>query len=83
MKKKEEMNHYFNRVQPVILNEHNIDILKPLLNQFIDEVKGEVEAWSERGSGWIIDKILEAFINVAQYQPHGAAYKAEKRESDS
>ena len=67
--KVEEMNHYFDRLRPVILNEHNIDLLKPLLNQFIDEVKGEIEAWSERGSGWIMDKILEAFINMAQYQP--------------
>ena len=50
-KKEEEMNHYFNRMQPVILNEHNKDIIKPLLNQFIDQVKGEIEAWSERGSG--------------------------------
>ena len=56
-------------MQPVILNEHNIDILKPLSNQFIDDVKGEIEAGSERGSGGIMDKILEAFINVAQYQP--------------
>ena len=73
--KVEPMDHYFNRMQPVILTEHNIDILKPLLNQFIDEVKGEIEAWSERGSGWIMDKILEAFINVAQYQPlHGRSY---------
>ena len=66
---KEEMDHYFNRMQPVILNQHNIDIIKPLLNQFIDQVKGEIEAWSERGSGWIMDKILEAYINVARYQP--------------
>ena len=56
-------------MQPVILNEHNMDIINHLLNQFIDEVKGEIEAWSERGSGWIMAKILEAFINVAQYQP--------------
>ena len=55
--KVEQMDHYFNRMQLVILNEHNIDILKPLLNQFIDEVKGEIEAWSERGSGWIMDRI--------------------------
>ena len=66
--KVEEMEHYFNRMQPVIVNEHNIDTLNPLLNQFINEVKGEIEAWSERGSGWIMDKILKAFINVAQYQ---------------
>ena len=26
--KVEEMEHYFNSMQPVILNEHNIDILK-------------------------------------------------------
>ena len=63
------MEHYFNRMQPGILNEHNIDTLNFLLNQFIDEVKGEIEAWSQRGSGWVVDEILEAYINVARYQP--------------
>ena len=73
--KEEKMNHYFNRMQPVILNEHNKDIIKPLLNQFIDQVKGEIEAWSERGSGWIMDEILEAYINVARYKPmRGRSY---------
>ena len=73
--KVEQIDHYFNRMQPVILNENNIDILNPLLNQFIDEVKGEIEAWSERGSGWIMGKILEAFINVPQYRPlRGGSY---------
>ena len=68
--KVEEMDHYFNRMQPVILNEHNMDIINTLLNQFIDEVKGEIEAWSQKGLGWVIDEILEVFINgVAQYQP--------------
>ena len=38
----QEMEHYFNRMQPAILNEHNIDTLNHLLNQFIDEVKGEI-----------------------------------------
>ena len=47
----QQMDHYFNRMQPVILNEHNMDILTATLNQFVDEVKGEIEAWSERGSG--------------------------------
>ena len=73
--KVEEMEHYFNRMQPVIVNEHNIDTLNPSLNQFIHEVKGEIEAWSEKGSGWIMDKILKAFINVARYQPmRGGSY---------
>ena len=39
--KVEEMEHYFNRMQPVIVNEHNIDTLKPVLNQFI-QVVGKV-----------------------------------------
>ena len=71
----EEMDHYFNQMQPVIITEHNKDILAQLLNQFIDEVKGEIEAWSERGSGWVTDRILEAFINVARYDPmRGGSY---------
>ena len=69
------MEHYFNRMQPAILNEHNIDTLNFLLNQFIDEVKGEIEAWSQRGSGWVVDEILETYINVARYQPlRGGSY---------
>ena len=70
--KVEEMNHYFDWMQPVILTEHNIDILNNLLNQFIDEVICQIETWSERASGWILDKILEAFINVARYQRGGS-----------
>ena len=36
----QQMEHYFNRMQPAILNEPNVDTLNHLLNQFIDEVKG-------------------------------------------
>ena len=73
----QRMEHYFNRMQPAILNEHNMDTLNHLLNEFIDRVKGEIEAWSQRGSGWVIDdsEILEAYINVAQYRPmRGGSY---------
>ena len=73
--KLQQMEHYFNRMRPAILNEHNVGTLNHLLNQFIDEVKGEIEAWSQRGSGWVLDEILEAYINVAQYQPmRGGSY---------
>ena len=30
---KEEMDHYFDRMQPAILNKHNIDIIKPWKNR--------------------------------------------------
>ena len=65
----QRIEHYFNRMRPIIMNENNMDTLTDLLNRFIDEVKGEIEAWSQRGSGWVMDEILEAFINAALYRP--------------
>ena len=71
----EYMDHYFNRMSPIILNENNIGRLNEFLNQFVDEVRGEIEAWSQRGSDWVVDEILEAIINVARYQPlRGSSY---------
>ena len=71
----EYMEHYFNKMQPIVINQHNIDTLNHVFNQFVDEVRGEIEAWSERGSGWVVDEILEAFINVARYDPlRGGTY---------
>ena len=52
----EYMDHYFNRMNPIILNENNIDRLNEFLNQFVDEVRCEIEAWSQRGSGWVVDE---------------------------
>ena len=71
----EHMEHYFNPMQPININEHNMDTLNYVFNRFVDKVIGEIEAWSEKGSGWVVDKILEAIINVAQYQPlNGGSY---------
>ena len=61
----EHMVHYFKDREPTVLNQYNAD----LLNQFIDHVRGKIEGWSERGSGWVVDEILQAFINVARYNP--------------
>ena len=41
----------------------------------VDAIKGEKEAWSQRGSGWVVEAVLETSINVAQYQPfQGGSY---------
>ena len=62
-------------MKPIVINPHNIDTLDNVFNQFVDQVRGEIEAWSEKGSGWVIDEILEAFINVARYNPlRGGTY---------
>ena len=52
-----------------------MDPLNYVFNQFVEKVRGEVEACSEIGSGWVVDEILEAIKNVAQYQPlNGGSY---------
>ena len=71
----EYMVHYFKDKDQTVMNQHNADILNHLINLFIDHVKGEIEGWSEKGSGWVVDEILEAFINVARYTPlRGGTY---------
>ena len=69
------MTHYFKDKDPIILNQYNADLLNHLINQFIDLVRGKIEGWSEKGSGWVLDEILQAFINVARYEPlRGGTY---------
>jgi len=71
----EYMEHYFNKIKPIVINPHNIDTLNNVFNQFVEQVRGEIESWSERGSGWVMDEILEAIINVARYSPlNGGSY---------
>ena len=65
----EYMEHYFNKMKPIVINRHNIDTMNNVFSQFVELVRGEIVSWSERGSGWVIDEILEAFINVARYNP--------------
>jgi len=38
----EYMEHYFNRMQPTVINEHNMDTLNHTFNQFVDEVRGDI-----------------------------------------
>ena len=66
---KQEMEHYFKQRDPAVLRRNNMTAVNSVFCRFINEVKGEIEAWSQRGSGWIVEDVLEAFINVAQYQP--------------
>ena len=71
----EYMTHYFKDSDPIILNQYNDDLLNQIINHFIDLVRGKIEGWSEKGSGWVVDEILEAFINVARYEPlRGGTY---------
>ncbi|KAL9957602.1 hypothetical protein ACROYT_G034521 [Oculina patagonica] len=71
----QEMEHYFKEKEPHVFNEHNKQQIKQEFDRFIERAKGQIEAWSERGSGWVIERITEAYVNVARYQPlRGGTY---------
>jgi len=84
---KQQIKHYFKQRDPAIFNENNAATVSDVFRQFIDEVKGEIEAWSQRGSGWVVEGVLEVFVNVARYQsfrggsyiPLPKSYKTKKR----
>ena len=55
---------------PSIFNENNEATIEDVFIRFIDKVKGEIEEWSQSGSGWVIEVFsLEAFLSVPVYEP--------------
>ena len=66
------MKHYFGggKEKPThIFNKHNEDKIGEKFDEFIDVAKGEIENWSERGSGWVTDGIETAYVQAAKYDP--------------
>ena len=41
----------------------------------MERIRGEIENWSFEGSGWEVERIETAYVNVARYQPlRGGTY---------
>ena len=58
-----------------VFNRHDEDQVKIKFDRFIEKTKGKIEAWSVKGSGWVLDKIMVVYVNVARYQPlRGGTY---------
>ena len=61
----QRMEHYFREKDPHVFRRQNENGIKIEFDRFVERTKGEIEAWSERASGWVIEGILEAYVNVA------------------
>ena len=73
--KRQTMEHYFQENQPHIFNRHSQAQIKIEFDRFVETMKGEIEAWSARGSGWVLERIMVVYVNVARYQPlRGGTY---------
>ena len=69
------MEHYFRENEPHVFNRHDEDRIKIEFDRFVERMKGEIEFWSVKGSGWVIERIMVAYVNVARYQPlRGGTY---------
>ena len=69
------MEHYFREKEPHVLNRDDEELIKQKFDEFIERTKGEIENWSEKGSGWEVERIMVAYVNVARYQPlRGGTY---------
>jgi len=73
---KRNTSHYFGKEKETyVFNRNDEDQIKEKFDEFIEKAKGEIENWSEKGSGWEVEKIEIAYVNVARYKPlRGGAY---------
>ena len=71
----QEMSHYFKEDQPHVFTSYDKEQIKQKYEEFMERIKGEIENWSLQGSGWEIESIELAYVNVAKYQPlRGGTY---------
>ena len=72
---RQTMEHYFQENQPHVFNRNDQAQIKIEFDSFVETMKGEIEAWSARGSGWVLERIMVAYVKVARYQPlRGGTY---------
>ena len=73
--KTQEMTHYFKEDQPHDFNRDDKELIEQKYQEFMGRIKGEIENWSLQGSGWEVESIETAYVNVARYQPlRGGTY---------
>ena len=71
----QEMSHYFKEDQPHVFNRDNKELIEQKYEEFMEKIKVEIENWSLQGSGWVLESIEIAYVNVAKYQPlRGGTY---------
>ena len=62
------MEHYFYEKNPHVFVRPDKGIIKSEFQDYIQNVKGEIEYWSTHGSGWVLERIMLAYVNIARYQ---------------
>ena len=73
--RRDEMEHFFWNRQPIIIS--NLAQLREegMLERLVDSYKEEIARWQEMGSGWVVEGIKLAYLEVNRYAPiRGGSY---------
>ena len=57
---------YFNSTTTTILNESEI---RDFYDKAVEEILNRIARWISKGSGWVIERILNLYFNVVSYKP--------------
>ena len=77
------MEHNFAEKDNSVFNRNNEALINTKFNGFIDELKGKIAAWSQRGSGWVRRssdsiRLCCPILAVSPRKLHAPAQKADK-----
>ena len=56
--KTQHLEHYFRENEPHLFNRNYEELIKQKFDELIERTKGEIENWSEKGSGWEVERII-------------------------
>ena len=56
------MEQYFKEDEPHVYNRHDEDLIEQKYDEFIERIKGEIENWSAKGSGWEAEMIKTSCV---------------------
>ena len=63
---------YFNSINQVIINKYDIQSSLKLAQE---QIINKIAVWISEGSGWIIKKVDNHYLNVVKYEPiKGSSY---------
>jgi len=70
-RKTQEVKHFFRDKinQPNLFMRPDKAQIEQKFDEFIENTKGEIEHWSENGSGWEVKRITIAYVDVEIYHP--------------
>ena len=65
----EYMEFYFREEDPHIFSRNSDQQdMKKEYDGYVEKMKEKIASWSENGSGWEVDTIMDVYVNVARYQ---------------